>query len=139
EIGVYIGGANSACAQPNLTRSWVAAEEAAGWHLIPTYVGLQAPSVSCGSAKIDPSRAAAEGRAAANDAVARAETLGIAAGSPIYFDMEAYGRGSSSSTVLRFLAAWTNRLHAVGYLSGAYSSGGSGIADLAAKFGSSYT
>jgi hypothetical protein len=138
-IGVYIGGANSACAQPNLTRSWVTAEVAAGWHLIPTYVGLQAPSVSCGCAKIDPGRAAAEGRAAANDAVARAETLGIAAGSPIYFDMEAYSRGSSSSTVLRFLAAWTNRLHAVGYLSGAYSSGGSGIADLAAKFGSTYT
>jgi hypothetical protein len=137
-IGVYLGGVNSACAQPNLTKAWVAAEEAAGWHLIPIYVGRQAPTVSCGCAKIDPRRAAAEGSAAANDAVARAESLSIGTGSPIYFDMEAYSRGSSTRTVLRFLAAWTKRLHAVGYLSGVYSSGGSGITDLAAKFGSSY-
>ena len=137
-IGVYLGGVNSACAQPNLTKAWVAAEAGAGWHLIPIYVGLQAPTVSCGCAKISPRRAATEGTAAANDAVSRAGGLGIATGSPIYFDMEAYSRGSSTRTVLRFLAAWTRRLHAVGYLSGVYSSGASGITDLAAKFGSGY-
>ncbi len=49
-IGVYIGGANMACAQPNLTSGWVSQESSAGWHLIPIYVGLQAPSNSCGCA-----------------------------------------------------------------------------------------
>ncbi len=42
-IGVYIGGANMACSQDNLTSDWVNQEAAAGWHLIPIYVGLQAP------------------------------------------------------------------------------------------------
>ena len=34
-LGIYIGGVNSACSQPNLTASWVAAQVAAGWHFIP--------------------------------------------------------------------------------------------------------
>ena len=42
-IGVYIGGTNMACAQPNLNSAWVSGQSAAGWHLIPIYVGLQAP------------------------------------------------------------------------------------------------
>jgi hypothetical protein len=137
-VGVYIGGINSACAQPNLTAGWVATEAAAGWHLIPTYVGLQAPSTSCGCARIDPAKAAAQGDAAATDAISRAQSLGIGAGNPVYFDMEAYGRGARTSAVLGFLAAWTNRLHAGGYRSGVYSSGASGIADLAGAFGSGY-
>jgi Rv2525c-like, glycoside hydrolase-like domain len=33
-VGVYLGGANMACSQTNLTAAWVAGEEAAGWHLI---------------------------------------------------------------------------------------------------------
>ncbi|MGH3847493.1 MAG: glycoside hydrolase domain-containing protein, partial [Pseudonocardiaceae bacterium] len=61
-IGVYIGGANRACSQPNLTASWVAAQTAAGWHLIPTYVGLQAPTSSCSScAKLSSTQATAQG------------------------------------------------------------------------------
>src|SRR5258707_5691833 len=43
-IGVYIGGLNRGCSQPNLTASWVEEQTAAGWSLIPTYVGLQAPT-----------------------------------------------------------------------------------------------
>jgi Domain of unknown function (DUF1906) len=33
-VGVYIGGVNRACTQPNLTAAWVSAQQAAGWHLI---------------------------------------------------------------------------------------------------------
>ena len=100
-VGMYLGGANMACSQPNLTASWVSAETAAGWHLIPTYVGLQAPGNSCGCASIAPASAGSEGTAAADDAIAQAQAVGIRAGSPIYFDMEAYGRTkSSTSTVL---------------------------------------
>ncbi len=139
-VGVYIGGANAACAQPNLTAAWVSAASAAGWHLLPLYVGLQAPGNSCGCAAIAPAGAAADGTAAAVDAVAQAQSLGIGSGNPIYFDMEAYQRSASASpTVLAFLAAWTAQLHADGYLSGVYSSDDSGVADLVAQVGTGYT
>jgi hypothetical protein len=136
---VYIGGANMACSQPNLTSAWVSTETGAGWHLIPTYVGLQAPSNSCGCKAIVASKAQAEGTAAAADAVAHAQSIGIGPGNPIYFDMEAYPRGgSNSAAVLAFLSAWTAQLHADSYLSGVYSSGASGIGDLVAQVGTGY-
>ena len=138
--GVYIGGTNMACAQPNLTTTWVAAQTNAGWHLIPLYVGLQAPSNSCGCQGIAPSNAQAEGTAAATDAVTQAAAVGIAPGSPIYFDMENYSRtATNSSAVLNFLAAWTTQLHAEGYASGVYSNPGSGIADLLGRLGTGYS
>ncbi len=138
-VGVYVGGTNMACSQPNLTASWVSAETAAGWNLIPTYVGLQAPSNSCGCAAISASQASAEGVAAANDAATRSSALGIGSGNPIYFDMENYSRGgSNTSAVLAFLAAWTAQLHTLGYKSGVYSSSSSGISDLAAQWGTAY-
>jgi hypothetical protein len=139
-VGVYLGGTNMACAQPNLTPSWVRTETAAGWHMIPTYVGLQAPTVSCGCATITPGRAAAQGSAAAADAVARAQAVGFGKGNPIYFDLEAYTRTSAATAIARnFLAAWTSTLHADGYLSGVYSSAASGISDLVAVYGTGYT
>jgi hypothetical protein len=139
-IGVYIGGVNRACSQPNLTPSWVSAETVAGWHLIPTYVGLQSPTSSCGScAKLSSNQAAAQGTAAAGDAVSRAQSVAIGPGNPIYFDMEGYTRTSSAShATLAFLAAWTSQLHALGYLSGVYSSSASGIADLAGQIDFGY-
>jgi hypothetical protein len=139
-LGVYVGGTNEACAQPNLTASWVQQESAAGWVLLPVYVGLQAPSNGCRRcAAIDPTQASAEGTAAADDAVNQAEAVGIAPGNPIYDDMENYRRGgSNTSSVLAFLAAWTTELHARGYASGVYSSAGSGITDLVAQVGTAY-
>jgi hypothetical protein len=139
-IGVYIGGTNRACAQPNLTSTWVGEQIAAGWHLIPTYVGLQSPTSSCAScARLSTTLATPQGAAAARDAVLKAQGVGIGPGSPIYFDMEAYTRTSSATkAVLAFLAAWTNELHALGYTSGFYSSSSSGIADVASQYGSGY-
>jgi hypothetical protein len=139
-VGIYIGGENSACSQPNLSASWVSAQTTAGWHLIPTYVGLQATTSSCSScAKMTTVAAGTQGAAAAEDAVAEATTIGIGAGSPIYFDMESYSPTSSATkAVLTFLEAWTTKLHELGYQSGVYSSSGSGIADLAAQVGTGY-
>jgi hypothetical protein len=138
-IGIYIGGVNSACAQPNLTPTWVAGEVAAGWHMIPLYVGLQAPSNACGCAGISPSQASAQGTAAAIDAVADAQGIGIPPGNPIYNDMEAYTvNTTNSNAVLAFLSAWTTQLHAERYLSGVYSSTGSGVADLVRQLGTSF-
>lgn len=141
-IGVYIGGLNRGCSQPNLTASWVAEQTAAGWSLIPTYVGLQAPTSSCSSCaklSMSASTATTQGTEAATDAVDQARIAGIGEGSPIYFDMESYSRTSSASNAtLTFLGAWTAQLHALGYDSGVYSSSSSGIADLASRLGSTY-
>jgi hypothetical protein len=138
-VGVYIGGTNMACSQDNLTSTWVSTQSAAGWHLIPIYVGLQAPSNGCGCASMSSSSAAAQGTAAAHDAVSKAEAIGLSAGNPIYTDMEGYDTTSSNTTaVMAFLQAWTNQLHASGYKSGVYSSASSGIRDLASRWGSAY-
>lgn len=139
-VGVYIGGVNRACSQPNLTPEWVAGQTAAGWHLIPTYVGLQAPTSACSScAKLSGGQATAQGAADAVDAVEQASAVAIGPGSPIYFDMEAYSRTSSASAAtLAFLEAWTKKLHALGYVAGVYSSSSSGIADLGEQVGSGY-
>ena len=138
-LGIYIGGANMACSQPNLSATWVSQESAAGWHMVPIYVGLQAPSNSCGCAGITPASAATQGAAAAQDAVVDAQAIGMGGGNPLYFDMEAYNRTTTNtSAVLAFLGAWTSQLHAEGYLSGVYSSDASGIADLVAEQGTGY-
>ena len=139
-IGVYIGGGNRGCSQPNLTAAWVSAQVAAGWHLIPTYVGLQAPTSACGScAKIIPSQATVQGATEAIAAVEDAGAIGMGPGAPIYFDMEAYTPGATATNaVLTFLSAWTAKLHSLGYVSGVYSSSASGIADLASEIGTGY-
>ncbi|HEX6602543.1 MAG TPA: glycoside hydrolase domain-containing protein [Solirubrobacterales bacterium] len=139
-VGVYIGGVNRACSQPNLTSSWVSAQTEAGWYLIPTYVGLQAPTSACSScAMLSASQATAQGAAAAVDAVEDATAIGMGPGSPIYNDMEAYTQTSSATAAtLAFLEAWTQKLHALGYLSGVYSSSSSGIEDLANQIGTGY-
>ena len=46
--------------------------------------------------------------------------------------MESYNNGNSGckNTVLQFLDAWTREIHALGYVSGVYSSASTGITDL---------
>jgi hypothetical protein len=122
-VGVYIGGADRACAQPNLTASWVSQQAALGWHFLPTYVGVQAALGQITSP-------ASQGVAAAQDAVTQAAALGFGPGTPIYYDMEGYP-STQSSSALGFLSAWTTQLHVDGYRSGVYSSSSSGITDLA--------
>ena len=48
-IGIYLGGANMGCSQPNLTPGWVSTQASAGWHFFLLYVGPQAPGSSCTS------------------------------------------------------------------------------------------
>jgi hypothetical protein len=122
-VGIYIGGANRACSQPNLTASWVSARSKAGWHFLPTYLGPQADSGQL-------SAPASQAVAAAKDAVTKAKALGLGTGNVIYYDMEAFP-SAQETKVLTFLSAWTKQLHAEGYKSGVYSSSASGIVDLA--------
>ncbi len=127
-IGIYIGGSDAACAQPNLTPGWLKDEAAAGWHFIPTYVGPQAAFGELTGSS------ASQGAAAAKDAVQQARRLGLGPLTPLYYDMEAYSP-SQRARALKFESAWTTTLHSLGYSSGVYSSASSGIADLAHQFG----
>ncbi|WP_404953858.1 glycoside hydrolase domain-containing protein [Streptomyces sp. 147326] len=126
-VGIYIGGSNRGCSQPNLTAAWVQQQAAAGWRFMPLYVGLQANKINS---------PASEGRSAADDAVDKAAALGIGPGALLYYDMEGYNRAAYAGKVLAFLSAWTEQLHARGYNSAVYSSAESGIADLVANIGS---
>ncbi len=131
-VGVYIGGVNAACAYGNLSAGWVKSAASMGWGLLPTYVGPQAPCWGVGSGVlISAGGAVAQGSAAALDAVGDARALGLPAGSPIYYDMEAYNGGlSCTNAVLRFLGAWDRLVQAAGYKSAVYSSQDSGIVDM---------
>jgi hypothetical protein len=128
---IYIGGQEMACDYGNLSASWIQATEAMGWSLMPTFVGLQAPCDSF-SQEINPSQAASEGTAAANQAVADATMFHLGQGTPIYYDMEGYDhtKASCRNAVLSFLDAWTRQLNASGYVSGVYSSADSAAIDL---------
>src|SRR6266851_1988530 len=119
-IGVYIGGINRACAQANLTGSWITTIQGQGWHYFPLYPGLQASCGPAGNATIDPANAASEGTSAAADAVTQAQNLGIPASTPIVYDMEAYS--GCASEVITYLSAWDSELHALGYAAGVYES-----------------
>lgn len=129
---IYIGGDARACAQPRLTREWVVAVRQLGYRLIPTYVGPQAPCTRFRH-RFAPEHAFERGAQEAEQAVADAQRLGIPEGQPIYYDMEAYNSRNRScrDAVLAFLDAWTIHLDELGYMSGVYSSAGSGIRDLA--------
>lgn len=125
-VGIYIGGSERACAQPNLTSAWVSAEASAGWAFIPIYVGPQAEFGQLTSP-------ASQGTASADGMVGAAESLGIKPGATLYYDMEAFP-SSQNGNVISFVSAWTAELHKFQYLSGVYSSSDSGVTVLGASF-----
>jgi len=136
-VGIYIAGINRFCTQPLLTPGWVSTQLAAGWHLMPIYLGLQPYcTTSTKEFRFTAANAVASGRAAADEAVAAAQGLGLPRESAIFLDIEAYSTTDATcrSAVLNFQSAWTARLHDVGYLSGFYSSLASGIADQVAVY-----
>ena len=144
-VGVYISGNSRACpesAQPYLSPQWVAAQHRQGWRILGIHVGYQAPCFEAGDptpAKLRmssiPSVARSQGTQAANEAVAKAAYYGLGPGSTLYLDIEWYDRLNSAcnQAVLTHVDAWTDRLHALGYRSGLYSSASAAIAavDLA--------
>jgi len=140
-VGVYIGGANRGCTQPNLTRSWVTTVTGQGWKLLPIWVGPQASCTTLGgTTKItsDPTKASAQGSAQASAAADAADAIGFTWLTPIYYDMEAYPRGGNcTASVQTFTNGWVSTLNRRGYLAGMYSSLCSGILDQAATWGNS--
>ncbi|MGW7454981.1 DUF1906 domain-containing protein, partial [Streptomyces sp. NPDC054787] len=132
-IGIYIGGRARACAQPQLTAGWVERQTAAGWHLMPIWVGRQPWSNSGSGLSTDPSEADGQGRSAADGAVDAARSLGLAEGTVLYNDLEHYtDRALWDAPVVAYLTGWTQRLHELGYRSAAYVSASSGAKALSA-------
>lgn len=136
-VGVYIGGGNLACAQPNLTSSWVNSVHSMGYGLIPTYVGDQAWCTSASNVVVMPQGDLAgdqnHGYLEGADAVNSASALGLGQGTPIYFDMEAYSSGTPGCTdsVTAFMSGWIAALHDRSYTAAMYSSSASGVRDMA--------
>ncbi|MDQ4008439.1 MAG: DUF1906 domain-containing protein [Actinomycetota bacterium] len=140
-IGVYIGGVNRGCDQPELTAGWVSTTTRMGWRLLPIYVGRQP---RCGGRsdhrKIHTPRAGAEGRQAAANAVERARRLGMRPGSAVYLDIEHYAANVRlcRTGVLRFVSGWTRGLHRRGFLAGVYAHQDSGALHLAQSYTSTH-
>jgi len=101
------------------------------------YKGLQPP---CGGKpadkKIDPAQAASQGKAAADDARAKATALGLRPGSAFYNDIENYtpANATCQTAVLTYLSGWTKELHRLGYVAGVYANLGSGAPALASVY-----
>ncbi|KOU17551.1 DUF1906 domain-containing protein [Streptomyces sp. WM6368] len=134
-IGVYIGGRARACAQPRLTARWVERQAAAGWHLMPIWVGPQPWHNAATGLSTDPSEANGQGREAAEGAVDAARSLRLPAGTVLYNDLENYtDRATWDAPVVAYLTAWTQRLHELGFRSAAYVSVSSGVKALSAHY-----
>lgn len=133
-VGIYIGGDERACGQPNLTADWLTARAKAGWHFMPLYVGWQAAWDKLTATASTPGPATL-GTESADDAIAQARSLGIGPGALLYYDMESYTTPAQSGAAMVFLSAWTAELHSRGYRSAVYSSAATGIADLVAHRG----
>ncbi|MCL8023920.1 glycoside hydrolase domain-containing protein [Nocardioides bruguierae] len=145
-VGVYASGKSRACRdQPNLTAEWVAKQSSTGWRILPITLG---PQASCNprfpryrnDETVNPrpgkngryDLAYEQGVKSASGAVNKAADLGIAAGSTLWYDMEGFDLGNKNcrESALSFLDGWTDRIHTLGYVSGVYSSAGSGIKAL---------
>ncbi|MFE2288322.1 DUF1906 domain-containing protein [Streptomyces sp. NPDC059443] len=134
-IGIYIGGRARACAQPQLTAGWVTRQAAAGWHLMPIWVGPQPWHSSSTGLSTDPSEATDQGTAAADGAAQAAAALGLAEGTVLYNDLENYtDRATWDGPVVAYLTAWTVRLHELNYRAAAYVSASSGAKALSAHY-----
>ena len=142
-VGIYISGASRACrVQPNLTPTWVTTQLRNGWKLLPITLG---PQASCNPRfpryghdvriSADPGKAGRyakarrQGTAEADKTVAAAKALGLSPGSTLWYDLEGFDvtKHGCRYSALAFLSAWTRELHALHYVSGVYSSAGSGI------------
>jgi hypothetical protein len=135
-VAVYIGGINRACGDGNLNSSWISAAHSDGYHVIPTYVGRQAPCSGVGvPVSSNPTLATTNGRNAAVNAIHGMQRIGFGQHEPIYLDIEQYsGNTTCQRSVLRFIDAWVSRLHSSGYLAGVY---GSNFNELVARHNTS--
>lgn len=121
-LGIYIGGVNIGCLQPNLNAAWVSRQVSRGWHLLPIYVGHQAPCSNLANRfSYDVPTARRQGQADAANAMAMARRRDIAAPSTLYSDVEGYDSSDRRcvAAVMSYLSGWTFALHGRAYQAGA--------------------
>lgn len=124
DANIYIGGSNRGCSQPTLSSSWVTSIFHQGWHIIPTWVGPQAPCAGFASSiSTNTTTAFNEGVSEATSAVSAADALGLS-GSIVYYDMEHYDNTNSScqAAVDSFISGWSHKLRSSGFRAGVYGS-----------------
>jgi len=129
---MYIGGSNRGCGQANLSSGWVNSTLAQGWKLVPTWVGLQAPTSSCsscGKMSTNNTTARQQGINEADAATSAANALGLTAPTVIYYDMEQYN--GASAAVKAFVGGWSAELHNKGNKAGVYGNGSNAASDWA--------
>lgn len=132
-IGIYIGGSNRGCAQPNLTAGWVDHTMSGSgpywWGLVPIWVGRQMP-LSCRNhasnnyISLNTTTAATQGHDDAVAARAAAVALGMdMTFTPIVFDLEAYTANSGCNAAAKaFVGGWVEYLQVSGQRAGLYTS-----------------
>ncbi|PUA81789.1 glycoside hydrolase domain-containing protein [Nocardioides currus] len=132
-VGIYLGGSNMLCPQPELDADWVRTQQRQGWHLLPLWVG---PQASCSGypdvMSADLATAQQQGRAEASAAASTARALGIGRGSTLFYDLEDYDLAPDDcrQAALSFVSGWTKALHSAGYRSGVYSNIAAAITSL---------
>jgi hypothetical protein len=139
--GVYIGGVNRACAQPNLTAAWVTAVSAQGWDLEPIWVGLQNPCAPAGVGTKFSTNTTTAYNQGSNEAVSAHNALNNLGFGPtvnrnttIVLDLEGYTHTAACLAASKaFVHGWDAYLASVpSQVSGVYgSTGGSDLTGLA--------
>lgn len=135
--GIYIGGSDRACAQPNLTKSWVNSVISMGWDLLPIWVGRQNPCTAGQSAYFsrNTATAKAQGKAEALAAYRAWINLQYQPSVPIDLDLEAPSTDTLAcrTAAKAFVEGWVEQMHvAPAQTAGVYTSTCGGyLADFA--------
>jgi hypothetical protein len=128
-FNIYLGGEHFAC-NLLIDAEWVRATAQQGWDFILTWAGhgtscWEAGRINYHPISLNPVKAHREGRAAAEEAIAAARTLGFLGQKIIYYDVEGYTDDEDhrcSQAMDAFLEGWAERLHESGDKAGAYGS-----------------
>ena len=133
-VGVYIGGSNRLCDQPELTAAWVRKQRRTGWQVLPIQVGPQA-SCSGYADVMSPARPTAEKQGRAEAAQGRRHRPGPRdrqGQHPLLRPrgLRHPGHGRCRQAALSFLSGWTKQLARQALRSGVYSSIAAAIPSL---------
>ncbi len=121
-INIYLGGPAfpKSCNYSGLNSAWLDAADRQGWTFILTWSGWQAPCRG-GSISYDKTTAYNQGVNHANEAVAKARSLGFTHDLIIYDDIEAYEDiASCHQAVAWYVSGWVDQLHKLGGKAGIY-------------------
>jgi hypothetical protein len=120
-IGIYLGGSNRSCSQPNLTSSWVSSAvngPTSRWGLIPLWVGPQMPNGTCTSrffntyVSLNTTTAYNQGRTEGSNAYTAAVGLNMdVTDMPLVLDLEGYnGATACRDAAKSYVSGWTYQL-----------------------------